>query len=107
MQAVPDPTALADPAGQADLGGSALWEPWAYWRTVTLLMAGLWTLSGLARLLWFHHRWERRLEEVGASRRWLRRQLLQVVLRVTVLDPWNLGLLLLLAALWSSPWLWG
>ena len=82
------------------------WEPWSYWRTVTLLLAGLWSLSAAARLAWFHQRWERRLEEVGASRRWLRRQLLRVVLRVSVLDPVNLALLLLLAALWTAPLVW-
>jgi len=82
-------------------------EPWSYWRTVTILLATLWFTAALVRLLFFHRRWERRLEEFGASRRCLRRQLLGVVLRVTVLDPINLALLLLIAALWSAPRVWG
>ncbi len=82
------------------------WEPWAYWRTVTLVLAGFWTLTALARLAYFHARWEKRLEEFGASRPWLRRQLLRLCLRVTILDPTNLALMLLIASIWSIPRLW-
>ena len=78
------------------------WEPWAYWRTVTLLLASIWCLSGLVRLLLFQRRWERRLLDLGVSRPWMRRQLLRVVLRVTVLDPINLGLMLSLIGIWGA-----
>ena len=82
------------------------WEPWAYWRTVTIVLAASWFLSGVVRLVTFHRRWERRLAEFGASRRWLRLQLGKLVLRVVVLDPVNLALLLLIGTIWSVPlWL--
>lgn len=76
-------------------------DPYDYVRWITLGLGAIWTLRALLRLWRFGQRWGGRLEEIGLERSWMRRQLLVLTLRTTVLDPVNLGLLLLLLGSWS------
>ena len=76
-------------------------EPYAFVRGLTIGLATLWTIFGLVRLYRFAARWRDRLVPLGLPDGWLRRQLFVFVLRSTVLDPVNLGLLLFLFACWS------
>ena len=76
-------------------------EPWIFVRGVVLSLALLWTTFGLIRTARFATRWKRRLRLVGLPDDWVRRQVLIVLARSTVLDPVNLGLLFVLLGLWS------
>lgn len=78
-------------------------EPYVFVRGVTIVLGLTWTLTGLVRIVRFTASWEERLGPLGFERRWLRRQVAVAFARATVLDPVNLGLILLLAALWSAP----
>ena len=82
-------------------------EPYAFVRGVTLALGLTWTVTGLVRIVRFAASWEARLVPLGLDRPWLRRQVAVACLRATVLDPVNLGLMLLLAALWCAPQLTG
>ncbi len=77
-------------------------DPYVFVRGVTMTLALCWTLLGLRRSVRFIRTWERRLEPLGVSRRWLRRQVAVVLLRATVLDPLNLALMLLLLGIWTA-----
>lgn len=76
-------------------------DPYDFVRGVTMSMATLWTVLGLRRSVRFVRRWETRLEPLGISRRWIRRQVVLTILRTTVLDPVNLALMLLLVGIWG------
>ncbi len=76
-------------------------EPYYYIRAITLGLGFLWTVRGFYRLYRFARTWEHRLDALGLERRWLRRQIAHMTLRATVLDPLNLGLMLLLFASWT------
>jgi hypothetical protein len=78
-------------------------EPYAFVRGVTIALGATWTVTGLVRLVRFTASWEARLAPLGLERRWMRRQVAVACLRTTVLDPVNLGLMLVLAALWMAP----
>lgn len=78
-------------------------EPYVFVRGVTLALGLTWTVTGLVRLLRFAASWEVRLAPLGLERAWLRRQVAIACVRTTVLDPLNLGLILLLLALWTAP----
>ncbi len=78
-------------------------EPYAFVRGVTLVLGLTWTVTGLVRIVRFTASWEQRLVPLGFERRWLRRQVALAFARATVLDPLNLGLMLLLVAIWSVP----
>ncbi len=77
-------------------------EPYDYVRAITMALGALWTIGGARRLLRFAGRWEARLEMIGLTKKWLRHQVWHFTLRVTVLDPINLALFLLLLATWSA-----
>lgn len=76
-------------------------EPYAFVRAVTIGLGATWTVTGLVRVVRFARRWKSRLAPLHLEERWWRRQIAIACLRATVLDPVNLGLLCLLAALWS------
>lgn len=76
-------------------------DPYHYVHAMTFGLGTLWTFFGLRRLRRFGDRWARRLEGLGLSRTWLRRRVVSVALRATVLDPINLALLLTLFGTWS------
>lgn len=78
-------------------------EPYVFVRGITLALGLTWSLTALLRVVRLAASWEQRLVPIGLDRRWLRRQLAIACLRATVLDPLNLALLLLLAALWTVP----
>ena len=80
-------------------------EPYTYVRAVTLGLGTVWTVGGLVRTVRFHRRWRNRLEPLGFGRRWLGLQVRTFVLRVTLLDPVNLALTLLLLGIWAFRWL--
>ena len=74
--------------------------PYGFIRAVTIGLAVVWSTATLVRLVRFAGLWQSRLVRVGASPRWLRRQLAIATLRTTVLDPLNLLLMLVLLNLW-------
>ena len=76
-------------------------DPYTFIRSVTFSLATFWTLRMVMRTVRFLDRWERRLEPLGLQRIWLRRQVLEMMLRASVLDPVNLALSLALVAVWS------
>ena len=76
-------------------------EPYTFVRAITLGLGTAWTLGGLVRMARFGVRWQQRLVPLGLTDAWLRKQVLLVALRTTVLDPINLALLLLLLASWT------
>ena len=77
-------------------------DPYTFIRLVTFSLATFWTLRMVLRTVRFLDRWERRLEGFGIERRWLRRQVSVAMLRASVLDPINLGLLLILVGVWAA-----
>ena len=76
-------------------------DPYEYVRAVTVGMATIWTVGGVLRMWRFTRRWRRRMAVAGMSRAWTRRMLRTMVLRITVFDPVNLGLMLVLLLLWT------
>ncbi len=78
-------------------------DPYVFVRAISVLLAGLWTVMGVLRILRFGRRWERRLGPLGFSKRWLRWQVTLIVARATLFDPVNLGLTCLLLGLWTLP----
>ncbi|HED67067.1 MAG TPA: hypothetical protein ENJ09_16105 [Planctomycetes bacterium] len=76
-------------------------DPYHYVHAMTFGLGTLWTAMGLRRLARFGKRWSARLEGLGLSREWLRRRVISMALRATVLDPINLALMLLLLLTWS------
>jgi hypothetical protein len=76
-------------------------HPYDFVRAVTIVLATLWTISGVQRALLFTDRWQEHLGPLGFSNAWLRRQVLRVALRATVLDPLNLALMLALVLSWT------
>ena len=77
-------------------------EPYALIRAVTLTMASFWTLRSYWRLARSLDRWERRLVPFGISRKWVRIQLVRMMLRASVFDPLNLALFLILVSVWVA-----
>ena len=75
-------------------------EPYVYVRALTLSLGTLWTLFGILRMRRFFLMWRARLVPLGFDEGWLRDQVLIFTLRVTLLDPWNLALMLLLVFVW-------
>ena len=75
-------------------------DPYTYVRFTTLGIGTLWTLMGIRRLLRFGDRWRERLLYIGLDEGWMKRQVLIFALRTTVLDPINLGLIMLLFGTW-------
>ena len=73
-------------------------------RLVTFSLATVWTVRGAIRTVRFLRRWEERLDRWGVPRDFLRRAMLRVVARTTVLDPINLGLMCLLVGVWTYRW---
>jgi len=80
-------------------------DPYDFVRAVTVTLATVWTIQGFRRAARFVGRWERRLEPLGISRAFLRRQVAITLLRTTVLDPVNLALMLTLLGIWTIRWL--
>ena len=76
-------------------------DPYDFVRLVTFALATVWSVRGLARTLRFVRRWETRLDVWGLPREWLRRCVLKTLVRTTVLDPVNLGLMLVLVGIWT------
>ena len=76
-------------------------EPYVYVRTITIGLGTIWFIQGLFRLRRFMRLWKKRLIPLGIPADLLRKAVLVFVLRTTVLDPINLGLLLLLIGLWG------
>ena len=77
-------------------------DPYTFIRTVTFSLATFWTLRMVVRTVRFLNRWERRLGYVGIERRWLRRQMVVMMMRASILDPVNLALLLALITVWAA-----
>ena len=75
-------------------------DPYDYIRLTTFALAVFWTARGLWRTWRFLRRWEGRLHEWGLERTFLRRAVLRVLARATVLDPINVGLIILLISSW-------
>jgi hypothetical protein len=78
-------------------------EPYAFVRGVTLALGLLWSTAALVRLARASRQWRARLADLGVEPRQWRRWIAHVALRTVVLDPLNLALICLLAALWSWP----
>jgi hypothetical protein len=76
-------------------------DPYDFVRLTTGTLAFVWTVRGVLRTRRFLSRWEARLDAWGMERRWLRRAVLTVVARTTVLDPVNLALMAALVSLWT------
>jgi len=76
-------------------------DPYDFVRIVTGLLAALWTTRAALRTLRFLHRWERRCDRFHLKHPWLRRAVLLVAARATVLDPVNLFLMLVLVGVWT------
>ena len=76
-------------------------DPYTFIRSVTLSLATFWTLRTVWRTVRFLDRWERRLAPFGIERRWLRVQVLRMMLRASFLDPVNLALFLALVSVWA------
>jgi hypothetical protein len=79
----------------------ALIDPYDFVRLTTGTLALVWTVRGALRTRRFLLRWEARLDAWGMERRWLRRAVLVVVARATVLDPINLALIAALIGVWT------
>jgi hypothetical protein len=75
-------------------------------RTLALALGAYWTLRGLWRSWRAIQRYDTLATSHGFSPGFVRRSVLTVLLRATLLDPWNLALGLLLAGLLagSAPW---
>ena len=82
-----------------------LLDPYRFVRLVTITLGVSWTVAAGVRLVRMSRRWELRMQRYGIPRGWFRRQLLMVVARTTVLDPVNLGLLCILAGIWTLGWI--
>ncbi|MEM7306053.1 MAG: hypothetical protein AAF682_05250 [Planctomycetota bacterium] len=76
-------------------------DPYDFVRYTTFLIATVWTVRGAARTWSFYKRWEERLLQWGVSPLFLRRAVLAMVARITVLDPINLALMLTLVGVWT------
>lgn len=76
-------------------------EPYAFIRAVTIGLGVTWTVFAGLRILRLNRRWKSRLILLRLDDRWWTRQILVACARTTVLDPINLGLMLLLLGLWS------
>ena len=76
-------------------------DPFVFVRVVTFTLATVWTVRGALRTRAFIQRWGARFDRWGVERGFLRRAVFVFLARVTVLDPTNLALLLLLGALWT------
>jgi hypothetical protein len=76
-------------------------DPYDFVRIVTGLLAVVWTARGTLRTWRFLRRWERRCDRFHLKHAWLRRAVLLVVARATVLDPLNLALMLVLVGVWT------
>ena len=79
-------------------------DPYDFMRLVTVALATVWTLRGSLRTWRFLRRWEARLDDWGVSRAHLRRALMVMIARITILDPVNLGLILALGGIWTYRW---
>ncbi len=75
-------------------------DPYHYVRWTTLGMGTLWTGMGIRRLFLFGDRWRERMLYIGLKESWMKRQVLIFALRTTILDPINLGLILILMGTW-------
>ncbi|MCZ6597436.1 MAG: hypothetical protein O7B99_07355 [Planctomycetota bacterium] len=75
-------------------------DPYDFIRLTTLFLAAIWTARGLWRTWRFLRRWEGRLHDWGIERTWLRRMVVRMLARATVLDPVNLALMILLVSSW-------
>jgi hypothetical protein len=78
-------------------------DPYVFVRAVTMSTAAFWTLRGLVRAARFVRRWERRMHPLGLPHAWFRAQVARMLVRATILDPVNVGLMLVLLAIWSLP----
>ncbi len=79
----------------------AFLDPYDFVRLVTFALATVWTVRGAWRTQRFLRRWERRFDEWGVERSWLRRCVALSIARATVLDPINLALILVLIGVWT------
>jgi hypothetical protein len=77
-------------------------EPYTYVRAITLGLGTIWTIGGMFRTYRFYCRWRDRLVPLGFEKPWLRLQVRTFVLRTTVLDPVNLGLVMVLLGVWVA-----
>ena len=75
-------------------------EPYVYVRALTLGLGSLWTIFAVLRMRRFFMLWRARLVPLGFHEDWLRCQVIRFGLRITILDPWNLSLMLLLVFVW-------
>ena len=83
--------------------GFELPDPYDYVRFVTAALAAFWTARGGLRTSRLLRRAERELEPYRIERAWLRRIALITLARITVLDPVNLALMIVLLVLWTVP----
>lgn len=74
--------------------------PYDYVRVITITLGTIWSVRALVRLTRFTMDWYLKLQPLGLDKRWMRRRVVRLVLRTTVLDPINLALLLTLVGSW-------
>ena len=77
-------------------------DPYTFVRTVTIALATIWTVRGLWRAARFVQDWSRKLHGLGFEKAWIRRRVVGLLLRITVLDPVNLALMLALVVVWTA-----
>ncbi len=93
-------------AGSAPGWASGLPEGAELVRALALALGAYWALRGLWRSWRAIQRYDALATSHGFSPGFVRRGVLTVLLRATLLDPWNLALGMLLLGLlaWSAPW---
>jgi len=79
-------------------------DPYRFVRFVTITLGSIWSVAAAFRLFRMSRRWETHMRRYGIPRSWFRRQILTIIVRTTVLDPVNLGLICLLAGIWTIGW---
>ena len=80
-------------------------DPYRFVRFVTISLGSFWTVAAGTRMIRLSRSWEARMHHLGIPRSWFRRQILMVIVRTTVLDPINLGLICLLVGIWTLGWI--
>jgi hypothetical protein len=76
-------------------------NPYTFIRIVTVSLGTLWTVMAVVRVMRFSLRWRSQLDLLRIDDGWWRRRIRVLCLRATVLDPVNLGLMLVLVGLWT------
>ena len=76
-------------------------DPYDFVRLTTGTLALVWTVRGFVRTRRFLARWQGRFERWGLDPRYLRRAVVTVVARATVLDPINLARMCARVCVWT------